>query len=83
MTKKEIYEVGLKLLGIYFIASSVHSIGLLGIQIAHQIPALSVGSIPLGLFKVIIIGVLHPGLQIAVGIFLIKKNKWITSKLDK
>lgn len=83
MTKHDIYEIGLKLLGIYFIAGSIHSAGLLGMQIVHQIPAFSSGSIPLGLFKVIIIGVLHPGLQIAVGIFLIKKNKWITSKLDK
>ena len=82
MTKKDIYEVGLKLFGIYFIANSIHSIGLLGIQLVHQIPAFSGSSIPLGFFKTIVMGVLHPGLQLAVGIFLIKKHQWIINKLD-
>ena len=83
MTKHDIYEIGLKLLGIYFIANSIYSIGMFGIQIVQQMPVFSSGNIPSGFFNTILYGLLHPGLQIAVGIFLIKKTKWITNKLDK
>jgi uncharacterized membrane protein len=54
-----------------------------GIQIVQQMPVFSSGNIPTGFFKTIVIGVLHPGLQVAVGVFLIKKNQWIINKLDK
>ena len=81
MTKRETYEAGLKLLGVYF---TITGIAILSTTLVGLLQYSSTaGSIDARIFKSLLYSFFHPGVQIILGVILIKKTNEIVDKLNR